>query len=857
MVPQSRTAGGRERASTPFHPVFRVSFLLAALATAAGARSALQPLSSKLQGHHRGRRGKAAAAWAPGLVRARQQPRWGRSGATRVTQTLSDATSRHRDKPHRATPSLRLAAAAVSDRRRKGRGELGIGCARNNQHRRITRGIASGELLRGGSPDRGGSRSGVGHLRATTTAPGPTGGAGGVPPGGSSEGRSSAYEEAAPALALEAAAAIAGSATSTGVTAVATAAVVGGAAFEEDESRDEQAQEAGLFSNDTLLPAADHPQLVSDILDIVGNSVTVTPIELPEAGVADAAAAAAAADNQVPGGLATLDSPEVVEVEVDIVPDESEPMNGEKNSRAMVTELVAFTLPLLIVWLSNPIMSLVDTAVVGAQSSIELAALGPATSLCDNLAYICGFLAQVTTNLAASALASGDSLKADRATRTGMFVAVGSGVGVSYALLKHGRMLLQLFLGGNPAVSSVLPHACAYAYIRALGFVAVTVSMVLQSYYLARKDIATPIKSVAGASVANLVLDCIAVFGFGMGITGAALSTTVAQWVGLVYLVKEFWPDLQKSGQVSFLPYRKEMKTFLQLGAPTCLALSGQVATCIAVTVAVGGCDTIALAAHQVVYGVFLLFCPIGEAVSQTVQTFLPSYTIKRAPNKDGTPRKTLTFGKSAVRMIKVISAVSVGLGMIDAVLAWLLTAGLPSLFTPDRAVWAVMRSVAPLCGFSLGLHGITMALQGVLMATREVYPTAAIYAACSVFFSGCFLWMRRSPTLHLASVWSTFVVYNVTRCVMFAATVGWSHRAALKASVFPEEKIGENEKVADAGVKAAASAVVAVGSEALLFSESPSSPPSSVSSVEGLARRLGSFRRRVLSSLFRRRKQG
>ena len=40
-------------------------------------------------------------------------------------------------------------------------------------------------------------------------------------------------------------------------------------------------------------------------------------------------------------------------------------------------------------------MSLVDTAVVGAQSSIELAALGPATSLCDNLAYICGFLAQV------------------------------------------------------------------------------------------------------------------------------------------------------------------------------------------------------------------------------------------------------------------------------------------------------------------------------------------------------------------------------------------------------------------------------------------------------------------------------
>lgn len=40
-------------------------------------------------------------------------------------------------------------------------------------------------------------------------------------------------------------------------------------------------------------------------------------------------------------------------------------------------------------------MSLVDTAVVGAKSSLELAALGPGTSVCDNVAYMCGFLAQV------------------------------------------------------------------------------------------------------------------------------------------------------------------------------------------------------------------------------------------------------------------------------------------------------------------------------------------------------------------------------------------------------------------------------------------------------------------------------
>ena len=62
----------------------------------------------------------------------------------------------------------------------------------------------------------------------------------------------------------------------------------------------------------------------------------------------------------------------------------------------------------------------------------------------------------------------------------------------------------------------------------------------------------------------------------------------------------KFWPDLKKSGKVSLFPYRKELFQFLSLGIPMCLALSGQVATCISITVAASGCDTVALAAHQV-----------------------------------------------------------------------------------------------------------------------------------------------------------------------------------------------------------------------------------------------------------------
>lgn len=47
--------------------------------------------------------------------------------------------------------------------------------------------------------------------------------------------------------------------------------------------------------------------------------------------------------------------------------------------------LLRFTLPTLGIWLAGPIMSLVDTSVVGLRSSIELAAMGPATNVCDSM----------------------------------------------------------------------------------------------------------------------------------------------------------------------------------------------------------------------------------------------------------------------------------------------------------------------------------------------------------------------------------------------------------------------------------------------------------------------------------------
>lgn len=113
-----------------------------------------------------------------------------------------------------------------------------------------------------------------------------------------------------------------------------------------------------------------------------------------------------------------------------------------------------FALPCLGLWISQPLLSLVDTAFVGlsgssSKSASNLAALGPATTFIDGATYLFVFLNVATTNLYASARAQAgeDSPKAESVVRTASRVALRSGLGLMIFLLAVCRPLLALYVG--------------------------------------------------------------------------------------------------------------------------------------------------------------------------------------------------------------------------------------------------------------------------------------------------------------------------------------------------------------------------------------------------------------------------
>ncbi|CAM9501191.1 unnamed protein product [Discosporangium mesarthrocarpum] len=261
---------------------------------------------------------------------------------------------------------------------------------------------------------------------------------------------------------------------------------------------------------------------------------------------------------------------------------------------------------------------------------------------------------------------------------------------------------------------------------------------------------------------------------------------------------------MRSSGALRKPPRAEEVEAFLRLGGPTLLAVLGQVSTCLMVTKAASSCDTIALAAHQVMYGVFVLFCPVGEAVSQTVQAYLPNEIARNQREKGqghgqgqggdssdssdslvsgtggGDTTSVLKMGKKEVAMMKNILTVAAGLGAASFLLVSAATWFFPFVFTPDPDVQSAMRSISALCGLTLATHATTMGLHGMMMATRDVSSLATIYTITSTTFCTWFALMSRGPSQELTSVWKVFVIYQLTRFGLFATDVAVKYRRAL-----------------------------------------------------------------------------
>eukprot|EP00250_Pteridium_aquilinum_P015493 c22614_g1_i2 orf=301-2181(+) len=432
-------------------------------------------------------------------------------------------------------------------------------------------------------------------------------------------------------------------------------------------------------------------------------------------------------------------------------------------------DIVTFAGPALGIWLSGPMMSLISTAVVGNNNSLELAALGPGTVFCDQLSYVFMFLSVATSNLIATSLAKQDEASAAQHLSRLLFVALACGVGMFLLTGAFAEPLLKNFAG--PQNVGIVSAAFSYVKIRGFAWPAVLVNMVAQSASLGMKDSWGPLKVLAVSFFMNLFGDILFCTYLGQGIAGAAWTTMVSQYVACFLMLR----SLKKKGYSLALsiPSAKELLHMVEIAAPVLLTMLSKVSFYALITYLCTSLGAVTVGAHQVMVGIFSTFTVTGEPLCQTAQSFMPGLIQGASPN-----------WKKAQMMLRSLLLIGgilgVSLGCLALGFPWVF----PQVFTSDAAVISQMRAITIPFFCAIVTTPPLLSLEGTLLAGRDLKFLSLSMVSCFIGGAAMLLATRRLG-FGLEGFWWTLTCFQSAR---FTSSF-WRLKSAKSVLRDPEAK--------------------------------------------------------------------
>lgn len=420
----------------------------------------------------------------------------------------------------------------------------------------------------------------------------------------------------------------------------------------------------------------------------------------------------------------------------------------------------------------NPVLSLVDTAVVGQHSALELAAMGPSVMLCDHLGHVFNFLAVATTNLLSLAFAANDKAQAEQVLSESLMAALILGA-ISGAALFVFAPPCMAAMAGSGSGSTIVPAATTYCRFRAIGHVAGVVATVLQSFFLAARNPVTPLLSVAGAGALNFCGDMLLCGVFGLGIAGAAAATVIAQvTVALVLLRAARRTQPQRSDSPvsgwemhlrAALPSPARLLRLVAFAGPVGVVLLIKVGTYLVLNAMASSVGPVGTGAHHVAFSVNIFFSVFGDAVSMAGQAFLPPAIGYMAARPVALGRRLLGTGAA------------VGVGNAAAASGVLLFGA--GAFAGDPLVVAQVAALVPFVAATMFIHCCSMATEGIMLAGRRYHYLVASLALNCTLVAVAFHVALGSGLPQLSAVWVGIITFQSCRLLMNLATLSspWS----------------------------------------------------------------------------------
>ncbi len=196
----------------------------------------------------------------------------------------------------------------------------------------------------------------------------------------------------------------------------------------------------------------------------------------------------------------------------------------------MNKQILRLAVPNIISNLSVPLLSAVDTALVGHLPSLYyIGAVAVGTLIFNFVYWGFGFLRMGATGLTAQACGRDD--KTESMLILGRSLLVAALTGVILILLQTPIAWISFNLVG--ASAGVEEHARIYFYIRIYAAPATLSLYAIQGWFLGMQNARYPLITTVAVNVLNIIFNLIFILGMGMNSNGVALGTVLAQYAGV------------------------------------------------------------------------------------------------------------------------------------------------------------------------------------------------------------------------------------------------------------------------------------------------------------------------------------
>ncbi|GAA1390707.1 MATE family efflux transporter [Luteococcus peritonei] len=431
--------------------------------------------------------------------------------------------------------------------------------------------------------------------------------------------------------------------------------------------------------------------------------------------------------------------------------------------RGLSREILALALPAFATLVSEPLLLMADSAMVGHLGTLQLGALGLAGSLLTLVNGLCIFLAYGTTSLVARRIGAGDTRRALAGGLDGMALGLGLGVLLALLLTLVGPQLLALY----GASEQVTTQAVGYLRIACWGLPMLLLMLASTGVLRGLKDTRTPLYVAISMNLANIALNALFIYGLHLGLRGSALGTLIAQFFGSAVLAAVVLRGALAAGT----PLRVDRSGVLEAarGGIWLVLRSAWLQCTVAVTVAVAArTGQVGLAAHQVTNSLWAFLCLALDALAIAAQALVAT-----------------DLGAGNAAKVRSITARlcwwGLGAGLLFAALLAISRGLVAPVFTPDPAVQHTLGRLLLVLALITPVGGIIFVLDGVLIGAGDARYLAFAGLLATLGFLPLAWWVNTGGhgVVWLWLAYGVYLLLRLTTLTVRSRTDAWMRLGA------------------------------------------------------------------------------